>query len=192
VATRARYFRSPEEFRKWLREHHESADAVLVGFHKAATGRPTMTWAQSVDEALCFGWIDGIRKSVDEGRYTIRFTPRRERSIWSQKNIMRFRELDDAGMVHAAGRAAFEARDEDRTRQYSFEQDQAKLTREQERAFRADTKAWEFFRSQPPSYRKPAIWWVVSAKQEATRARRLAILIHDSANGLRIKPLRRT
>jgi uncharacterized protein YdeI (YjbR/CyaY-like superfamily) len=192
VAARARYFRSQVEFRAWLREHHASADEVLVGFHKTATGKPSMTWAQSVDEVLCFGWIDGLRKSVDDDRYTIRFTPRRERSIWSQKNITRFRELDAAGLVHSAGRAAFDARDEERTRRYSFEQGRAELPRDQEREFRANKAAWAFFQSQPPSYRKPAIWWVISARKEDTRARRLAALIDDSANGVRIRQLRRT
>ena len=192
MTERARYFPSQDEFRAWLREHHASADELLVGFHKTATRTPSMTWAQSVDEALCFGWIDGIRKRVDDDRYTIRFTPRRPRSIWSQKNIARFRELDTSGRVRAAGRKAFESRDEGRTRQYSFEQDKAELTAVQSRAFRANRKAWEFFRSQPPSYRAPAIWWVVSAKKEETRARRLAQLIDDSANGVRIKQLRRT
>jgi uncharacterized protein YdeI (YjbR/CyaY-like superfamily) len=192
VTGRAHYFRSPAELRAWLAEHHERAEELLVGFHKTSTGKPSVTWPQSVDEALCFGWIDGIRRSVDADRYTIRFTPRRPGSIWSQKNIARLRELDDEGRVHASGRTAFDARDERRTRRYSFEQDNVELTREQEREFRADKEAWAYFQAQPPSYRKPAIWWVVSAKKTETRARRLAALMDDSAHGLRVKHLRRT
>jgi uncharacterized protein YdeI (YjbR/CyaY-like superfamily) len=191
VAARPRFFATPDAFRAWLAQHHDSADELLVGFHKKASGAPSITWPESVDEALCFGWIDGVRRSIDDDRYTIRFTPRRARSIWSQKNLARYRELDTEGRVEPAGRRAFEGRDEARTRQYSFEQDAAEFTAAQAKAFRANTDAWAFFRSQPPSYRKPATWWVVSAKKEETRARRLATLIDDSTRGVRIKQLRR-
>jgi uncharacterized protein YdeI (YjbR/CyaY-like superfamily) len=191
MGARPRYFASIAEFRAWLEEHHDSADELVVGFHKRATGKPSMTWSDAVDEALCFGWIDSIRKSVDADRYTNRFTPRRPNSIWSQKNIARFRELEAAGRVALPGKRAFEARDEARTRQYSFEQEKANFTREQARTFRANEKAWAFFQAQPPSYRKPATWWVISAKKEETRARRLATLIDDSAHGRRIAPLQR-
>jgi uncharacterized protein YdeI (YjbR/CyaY-like superfamily) len=191
VAARPKFFATPDEFRAWLAQHHDTADELLVGFHKKASGTPSLTWPESVDEALCFGWIDGVRRSVDDDRYTIRFTPRRARSIWSQKNLARYRELDAEGRVQPAGRDAFESRDEARTRQYSFEQDAAEFTPAQAKAFRANKAAWAFFRAQPPSYRKPATWWVVSAKKEETRARRLATLIDDSARGERIKQLRR-
>jgi uncharacterized protein YdeI (YjbR/CyaY-like superfamily) len=192
MAPRPRFFATPAKLRAWFEQHHATGDELLVGYHKVGTGTPSVTWAESVDEALCFGWIDGVRRSIDSDRYTIRFTPRRARSIWSQKNLARYRELDRAGRVTAAGRRVFEARDEARTRQYSFEQERAEFTREQARAFRAHAKAWKFFQSQPPSYRKPATWWVVSANKEETRARRLATLIADSAAGLRVKPLRRS
>jgi uncharacterized protein YdeI (YjbR/CyaY-like superfamily) len=191
VAVRARFFATPELLRAWFEAHHATDDELLVGYHKVGSGQPSVTWAQSVDEALCFGWIDGVRRSVDAQRYTIRFTPRRARSTWSRKNIARYHELEVEGRVHDAGRRAFEARDEARTRQYSFEQDRAAFTKEQTRTFRANRKAWDFFQAQPPSYRTPATWWVVSAKREETRARRLATLISDSADGQRIKPLRR-
>jgi uncharacterized protein YdeI (YjbR/CyaY-like superfamily) len=191
VVVRPRFFATPELLRAWFEARHTTNDELLVGYHKVGSGRPSVTWAQSVDEALCFGWIDGVRRSLDAQRYTIRFTPRRARSIWSQKNIARYRELEAEGRVHDAGRRAFEERDEARTRLYSFEQDEAAFTKEQTRTFRANRKAWDFFQSQPPSYRTPATWWVVSAKKDETRARRLATLIADSANGLRIKPLRR-
>jgi uncharacterized protein YdeI (YjbR/CyaY-like superfamily) len=186
-----RFFASPEKLRAWLAEHHDTADELLVGFHKKATGKPSITWKESVDEALCFGWIDGVRRTIDADRYTIRFTLRRTRSIWSQVNIARAKELIADGRMQPAGLRAFEGRDEERTRQYSFEQDKANFTRAQEREFRANKEAWVFFESQPPSYRKPATWWVISAKKEDTKARRLATLIDDSAHGLRIKHLTR-
>jgi uncharacterized protein YdeI (YjbR/CyaY-like superfamily) len=184
-----RFFASPEKLRAWLAEHHDTSDELLVGFHKKATGKPSVTWKESVDEALCFGWIDGVRRTIDADRYTIRFTPRRARSIWSQINIARAKELIADGRMRPAGLRAFEGRDEARTRQYSFEQDKADFTRAQEREFRANKEAWAFFQSQPPSYRKPATWWVISAKKDDTKARRLATLIDDSANGRRIKHL---
>lgn len=188
---RPRFFATPDQLRAWFDQHHATDDELLVGFHKVGTGRRSVTWAESVDEALCFGWIDGVRRRIDDDRYTIRFTPRRARSIWSQKNLARYAELDAEQRVQPPGRRAFEARDEARTRQYSFEQERAEFTRAQAKAFRANREAWAFFRSQPPSYRKPATWWVVSAKREETQARRLATLIADSARGERIKQLRR-
>lgn len=191
MAPKPRFFATPEELRAWFVDHHDAHDELLVGFHKKATGTPCITWAESVDEALCFGWIDGVRRSLDDNRYTIRFTPRRARSIWSAKNLVRFRELTDEGRVKPAGKRAFEARDEARTNQYSFEQANPALTRTQEREFRANKKAWAFFQTQPPSYRKPAIWWVVSAKKDDTKARRLTTLIDDSEHERRIKQLRR-
>jgi uncharacterized protein YdeI (YjbR/CyaY-like superfamily) len=191
MAARPRFFVTPEKLRAWFEQHHATSEELLLGYHKVGTGKRSVTWAESVDEALCFGWIDGVRRSIDDGRYTIRFTPRRARSVWSRKNLARYAELEAEGRVHASGRRTFDARDEELTGQYSFEQDKAEFTREQARTFRANRKAWAFFQSQPPSYRTPATWWVVSAKKEETRARRLATLIDDSARGERIKPLRR-
>ena len=187
--TTARYFSSPAALHEWFEQHHADADEVLVGYHKRSTGGPTVTWPESVDEALCVGWIDGVRRSVDDDRYTIRFTPRRARSIWSKKNLARMEELIAAGRVRPAGLRAYETRDRERTNQYSFEQEHTALDADQERRFRANKKAWAFFSEQPPSYRKPAIWWVVSAKRADTKARRLATLIDDSAHGRRLKQL---
>ena len=179
------YFASPAEFRAWLEKHHSSAAELLVGFHKRHTGKPSMTWPESVDEALSFGWIDGIRKSVDEDRYTIRFTPRKAKSNWSNINIRRFEELTKLGRMTPAGRKAFEERDT--KRDYSYEETrQRSFTPEQEKTFRANRKAWAFFEKQPPGYRKTLIYWVTSAKKEETRATRLGKLIEASAAGRRI------
>jgi len=185
------YFESPDEFRDWLDEHHATSTELLVGFHKKATGKPTMTWPQSVDEALCYGWIDGVRRGVDADRYTIRFTPRKKTSIWSAINIKRVGELIEEGRMRPAGVAAFETRSEDRSRVYSFEQESIEFPTEFDKQFRANEKAWANFQKMPPSYRKPATWWVISAKQKATQVKRLTTLIADSENGLKIKPLRR-
>lgn len=186
------YFPSADAFRAWLAEHHADRDELLVGFHKQGTGRPSMTWPESVEAALAYGWIDGIRRRVDDRRYTIRFTKRRPRSIWSAKNIATAKALVASGRMTPAGLAAFEARDEQRSRVYSFEREQAAtLAPAEERRFRANKKAWAFFSALPPGYRRTAYHWVISAKRAETRARRLALLIADSAAGLRIAPLRR-
>ncbi|HVU12632.1 MAG TPA: YdeI/OmpD-associated family protein [Phototrophicaceae bacterium] len=185
------YFASPAEFRAWLEANFDTATEVQVGYWKKSTGKPSLTWPESVDQALCFGWIDGVRKSVDADSYTIRFTPRKPTSIWSQVNIRRVEELSKLGLMQPSGLAIFEARDEAKTNQYSFEREEAQFSAEQEATFKGYPKAWEFFWAQPPSYRKPAIWWVVSAKQEATQQKRMATLIEDSENGRRIAPLRR-
>ena len=186
------FFAEPADFRAWLEENHERATELLVGFHKKATGRPSITWLEAVDEALCFGWIDGIRRSLGDESYMIRFTPRKPRSTWSAVNIARAKELVAEGRMRAAGLAAFEARSDDRSAIYAYEQrHDAKLTPDQEREFRANRRAWEFFHAQPPSYRKTALWWVVSAKREETRARRLRTLVEDSANGRRLRHLSR-
>ena len=185
------FFVTPTDFRAWLEENHEREPELLVGFHKKATGRPSITWPEAVDEALCFGWIDGIRRSLGDESYTIRFTPRKARSTWSAVNIRRVRELAAEGRMQPAGLKAFEARSEDRSAIYAYEQrEAASLSPEQERELRADPKAWEFFQSRPPSYRRTAIWWVVSAKREETRARRLRTLVEDSANRRLLRHLR--
>lgn len=184
------FFATPAEFRAWLERLHATEPELLVGFHKKGSGLPSITWPESVDQALCFGWIDGVRRSLGETSYTIRFTPRRARSIWSAVNIKRAQELQEQGLMHPAGSAAFAARTEDRSNRYSFEQrGPVELGEAQIEMFRANPPAWEFFQSQPASYRKPAIWWVISAKREATRDRRLATLIDDSAEGRRIRSL---
>ena len=185
------FFESPSKFRRWLAKHQDSADELWVGYYKKATGRPSMTWSESVDEALCFGWIDGIRKSIDQEAYKIRFTPRRPGSHWSRVNVEKVAALIEKGRMAPAGMAAYEARDPANSGRYSFEREDAELSKEQVAEFKAEPGAWDFWASQPPGYRKQATLWVVSAKREETRARRLATLIDDSANGLRIKQLRR-
>jgi uncharacterized protein YdeI (YjbR/CyaY-like superfamily) len=185
------FFATPAEFRAWLEQNHTTEPELVVGFRKRSTGRPSMTWKESVDAALCFGWIDGVRRGIDDDSYSIRFTPRRRGSIWSAVNVARFTELEAAGLVVEAGRVAFAARREDRTAVYSHERSSPpELTPEDQARFEADTEAWAWFSAQPPSYRRQALHWVTSAKQEATRQRRLDALIADSRAGLRVKPLR--
>jgi uncharacterized protein YdeI (YjbR/CyaY-like superfamily) len=187
-----RFFATPADFRAWLETHHETEKELVVGFHKKGTGKPSITWPQSVDEALCFGWIDGVRHSLDGTAYTIRFTPRRPRSIWSAVNVARVAELTKLDRMRPAGLRAFAARTPERTGIYAFERKEAaKLTKVQERTLRANRKAAAFFDAQPPGYRKTAIHWVITAKQEETRERRLRQLVADSAAGRRIGPLTR-
>ncbi len=186
------FFENSQDFRRWLAQHHEERDELWVGYYKKATGKPTLTWAESVDEALCYGWIDGIRRSLDAESYAIRFTPRRPRSHWSRVNLDKVAALIEEGRMTPAGMAAYEARDPAKSGRYSFEMKRARLSKEQRQALKANAEAWSFWRAQPPGYRKQATWWVVSAKREDTRARRLATLIDDSANGLRIKQFRRS
>jgi uncharacterized protein YdeI (YjbR/CyaY-like superfamily) len=180
------FFKTPADFRSWLEQHHARADALLVGFYKKESGKPSITWPESVDEALCFGWIDGIRRRIDDIRYSIRFTPRRRGSIWSNVNTKRVAELIKDKRMRPAGVKAFEARDPKKTGIYSFERETATLPAEFEKAFRANTKAWKFWEAQPPGYRRLAAYFVTSAKQDETRRRRLDVLIRDSAQGLRL------
>jgi uncharacterized protein YdeI (YjbR/CyaY-like superfamily) len=185
-------FERPEDFRRWLQRHHDTEQELWVGYFKKGSGRTSMTWPESVDEALCFGWIDGIRKRIDGDRYMIRFTPRRAGSNWSAVNIRRVASLSAEGRMRPAGRAAFEARREDRSGIYSYEQrDEVAFPAELEKRFRAEKEAWAWFDAQPKGYRQNAIRWVMTAKREETRERRLATLIEDSAAGRRIRPLRR-
>jgi uncharacterized protein YdeI (YjbR/CyaY-like superfamily) len=187
-----RFFATPDDFRAWLEEHHANASELMVGFHKKGSGRPSITWPEAVDQALCFGWIDGVRKSIDDASYMIRFSPRKARSIWSAVNVKRARELQDLGLMHPAGIAAVERRSEDRSGIYSHEQrDAVTLDKAFEQEFRANAQAWEYFQRQAPSYRKAAIWWVASAKKDETRRKRLATLIADSARGRTVPPLTR-
>ena len=184
------FFATPDEFRAWLQEHHATESEVLVGFHKKGSGRPSITWPQSVDQALCFGWIDGVRRRIDDASYSIRFTPRKARSTWSAINVRRVAELAAEGLMHPAGIAAFERRSDDKTAIYSYEQrEAARLDAEQERRFRANARAWDWFQAQPPSYRRTATYWVISAKRQETRDRRLERLISDSAAGRPIASL---
>ena len=185
------YFAMPADFRHWLKQHHSTEQELWVGFHKKTSGRPSITWPESVDEALCFGWIDGLRKSIDVERYMIRFTPRKTTSVWSSVNTKRAGELIREGRMQPAGLAAFNARNPKRSGVYSFEQrSDPTLTPKLTARFRANRAAWEFFEAQPPGYRKTVTWWIVSAKQEATRERRLDILIRESAAGRRIDFMR--
>jgi uncharacterized protein YdeI (YjbR/CyaY-like superfamily) len=186
------FFATPAEFRRWLETHHGAEKELSVGFYKTKSGKPSITWPQSVDEALCFGWIDGVRRSLGEEAYTIRFTPRRPTSIWSAINVARVAELERLGKMTPAGRRAFAARTPERTGVYSFERNTAaKLEPEQEALFRANARATAFFEAQAPWYRRTATHWVISAKRPETRARRLAQLIEDCAAGRTIGPLTR-
>ncbi len=183
------FFATAKQWRNWLLKNHESAKEIIVGFHKKHTGTPSITWPESVDQALCFGWIDGIRRGIDEDTYCIRFTPRKPKSIWSAVNIKRIKELIEAGEVAPAGLKAFEIRDEKKANLYSFEQKEVAFTPAQKKLFKANTAAWKYFESMPLSYRRPATWWVQSAKQEATKTQRLNTLIADSEAGKKIKSL---
>jgi uncharacterized protein YdeI (YjbR/CyaY-like superfamily) len=185
------FFATSREWRAWLERNHAAAAELWVGFYKRGTGRPSITWPESVDQALCFGWIDGVRRSLGVESYVIRFTPRRPDSTWSRINLKRIEELEALGLVDRAGRAVHAARDERKAGTYSYERAQAKLAPAQEREFKRNKAAWKYFQAQPPWYRKTAIYWVTSGKKEETRARRLATLIADSAAGRPIGPLNR-
>ena len=185
------FFPTPKDFRKWLKKNHASADELIVGFYKKDSGKQSITWPESVDQALCFGWIDGVRRSLGEESYTIRFTPRRAKSIWSAVNIKRMQQLIEEGLVEPAGMKAWEARDPKRANLYSFEQrTEAVFDKTIEKKFRANAAAWKFFQTQPPGYRRLLTFWVMQAKQEATRERRLATLIKASAAEKRVDMMR--
>jgi uncharacterized protein YdeI (YjbR/CyaY-like superfamily) len=189
---KARFFPSPAHWRRWLEAHHASQAELWVGFYKRDSGRPSISWPESVDQALCFGWIDGLRRSLDSESYAIRFTPRRRGSVWSDVNTRRAKALVSAGLMHAAGLAAFERREERKAGVYSFERRKdPRLAPALLRRFKADARAWSFFQGQPPGYRRTATFWVVSAKKEETRLRRLETLMADCRARREIKPLRR-
>jgi len=171
------FFATQDEFRIWLQEHHKTATELVVGFYRVGSGKPSITWSQSVDQALCFGWIDGIRKSVDEESYSIRFTPRRSTSIWSAINIKKVEELTQAGLMTPEGQKAFDMRKEHRSRIYSYEDEPVVLEAAYEKQFKANHPAWEFFNAQAPSYKKVIIFWIMNAKQENTRLSRLEKII---------------
>ena len=161
------FFKSSDAFRKWLEKHYVTAQEFWVGYYKKGSGQPSITWPESVDEALCFGWIDGVRKRIDEASYTIRFSPRKPRSIWSAVNVKRTQELAAQGRMQPAGLQAFQARQENRSGIYSYEQRQDKLPEVYAKRLRQNKVAWAFFQAQPAWYRKAAGWWVVSANTDS-------------------------
>src|SRR6187455_234142 len=177
------FFANQSDFRKWLRKNHKTKTELLVGFYKIDSGKPSVTWPQSVDEALCFGWIDGVRKSINKESYQIRFTQRKPTSIWSAINIKKVEELTKQGLMQPAGLASFEKRVESRSKIYSYEKDEAELTQSFKKQFKANKKAWNYFQALAPSYKKVSTHWVMRAKQEPTRIKRLEQLIKDSENG---------
>lgn len=177
------FFKDQHEFRKWLEKNHQSETEVLVGFYKVGSGKANMSWSESVDQALCFGWIDGVRKSIDGESYTIRFTPRKEKSIWSAVNIKKIEELTSQGRMSAAGLAIYVKREEHRSRIYSFENEVVPLSKDYEARLKANAKAWKFFQALSPYYRKRFQHGIMSAKQEATRVKRLEELIRKCEAG---------
>jgi uncharacterized protein YdeI (YjbR/CyaY-like superfamily) len=182
-AAEPRYFRTPAELRRWFARHYTSASELLLGYWKVGSGEKSVTWPESVDEALCVGWIDGVRRRIDDARYVIRFSPRKASSIWSAVNIARMQVLESEGRVNDAGRAAFAARRENKSGVYSFEQASIELPAEFAKLLKANRKAWTHFEARAPSYRKAVMWWIVSAKQEPTRLRRLQMLIEHGERG---------
>jgi uncharacterized protein YdeI (YjbR/CyaY-like superfamily) len=183
------FFSDAAAFRLWLMHNHATVREFWVGFHKRSSGKPSMTWPEAVDQLLCFGWIDGVRKSLDDQRYVIRVTPRKPGSIWSAVNVKRAKELVKSGLMHEVGLKAFSARDVKKTNRYSFERARVRLDRSLQKQFRAKAEAWEFFQRQPPGYRKIILWWVMNAKQATTRERRLGIVLRASDAGRRVNLL---
>ena len=192
MTLKPRFFASLSEWRAWLEAHHADTGELWVGLYKRDSGRPSITWPEAVDGALCYGWIDGIRKSIDDISYKIRFTPRKLRSVWSAVNVKRASELSNAGLMHSAGLAAFQKRDEKRSAIYSYEQrKRAKLPAAHTTQFRNQPTAWAFFQAQPPGYKRICSWWVISAKKEETRLKRLAELIEHSRHRRKMPALSR-
>jgi uncharacterized protein YdeI (YjbR/CyaY-like superfamily) len=181
------FFEDQFKFRAWLEEHHQTATELLVGFYKVDSGKPSMSWSESVDQALCFGWIDGVRRSIDQESYSIRFTPRKPGSIWSAINIKKVEMLTAAGQMQPAGLQAFALRKEEKSRIYSHENEVAELTAELLHLFKLNHVAWEFFTCQAPSYRKVITHWIMSAKQEKTKQSRLEKVIDASARQKRLE-----
>jgi uncharacterized protein YdeI (YjbR/CyaY-like superfamily) len=192
MTAKPEFFSDVTAWRKWLEENHANIDELWVGLYKRSSGRESITWPEAVDGALCFGWIDGVRRSIDSTSYMIRFTPRKPRSVWSAVNVKRATELSAGGLMHAAGLAAFQNRDGKRSEIYSYEQRKAaKLPAAYEKQFRSNKAAWEFFQAQAPWYRRTCSWWVISAKKDETRLNRLTALIKDSAHQRTIPALTR-
>jgi len=180
------FFPNQKAFRAWLQRYHQVEKELLVGYYKVKTDKPSMTWSESVDQALCFGWIDGIRRSIDDERYCIRFTPRKPGSTWSAVNIAKVEALIKSGQMKPAGLALYMKRNKEKTTLYSFENEQKSLPAEMEKDFKKNKEAWEFFTAQPPSYRKTVTFWIVSAKQEKTKVARLEQLIEESKQKRRL------
>lgn len=187
-AARPIFFERAADLRRWLEKNHDRVTELWLGLHRKSSGRTSVTYEEALEEALCFGWIDGVRKRHDDVSYVQRFTPRQAKSYWSAVNTKRALELIDAGRMHPSGRAAFARRDGAAAGRYSFERKAVSLDPRAAARFKANAKAWAFFESQAPWYRRVATHWVTSAKREETRERRLATLIHDSAAGRRIGP----
>ena len=183
------FFANQLLFREWLAKNYDKEQELIVGYYKVNSGKPSMTWSESVDQAICFGWIDGIRRSIDKDSYCIRFTPRKPDSIWSAVNIKKVETLTQQGLMHPAGLVAYAKRNANKSAVYSFENAPAELPPHFREQFVANAMAWAYFQSMPKSYRNPALHWVISAKQEATRQKRLDTLIADSQAGRKIKPL---
>jgi uncharacterized protein YdeI (YjbR/CyaY-like superfamily) len=183
MTTKPAFFRSAGELQKWFAKHHRTAAELWVGFHKSGTGTASVTWPESVDEALCVGWIDGVRKRIDDDTYAIRFTPRKPGSTWSAVNVRRVEALEEEGRLQPAGRKALDARRPEKTGIHSYEQPHGDLAEPYAGMLRRNKAAWAFFEAQPPWYRQKAGWWVASAKKEETRLRRLAKLVEESAQG---------
>ncbi|MDP9960705.1 YdeI/OmpD-associated family protein [Chryseobacterium lathyri] len=181
------FFATKEEFRKWLEENHTKEKEILVGFYKKDSGKPSMSWSESVDQALCFGWIDSVRRSLDSESYSNRFTPRKPNSIWSIINIKKVEELTKAGLMTLEGKKAFEVRKEDKTGIYSHEKEDIILDPVYEKRFKTHKNAWAFFEKQAPSYKRTIIHWLMSAKQEKTRLSRLEKVIGESQQLKRLK-----
>ena len=180
------FFRTPADFRQWLTKYHDKRDILLVGFYKKDSGKPSITWAESVDQALCFGWIDGVRKRIDETSYTIRFTPRRASSIWSNINMNRAEALIKEGQMQPAGLKAYQARREYKSGIYAYEQRTVELPEPYNGLLKKNKAAWSFFQAQPPGYRKLMSWWIASAKKDETRLKRFEKLIDYSVQGKRL------
>jgi uncharacterized protein YdeI (YjbR/CyaY-like superfamily) len=180
------FFDTPAAFRKWLEKNHETATELLVGYYKKNSGKPSMTWPESVDQALCYGWIDGVRKSLGDDSYTIRFTPRKPNSIWSNVNIKKVADLTEKGLMQPSGLAAFQRRNESKSGIYSFENEAKQLSPTLEKIFKSNKKAWEFFNAQPPGYKKLNIDRIMNAKQEKTQLSRLEKLVAASENKQRL------
>lgn len=178
------FFKNAQELRKWFHEHHQTEREVWIGYYKKNSGKANFTWSESVDQALCYGWIDGIRKSIDEISYKIRFTPRKPNSIWSAVNIKKIEELKEKGLMQSAGLAAYAKKEEGKSKVYSFEQEEVKLAKEYEQQIQANEKAWSYFQYKlSPYYKKASIWYVMSAKREVTRQKRILLLIDCCAKG---------
>ena len=187
-----RFFRSPSEFRRWLEKNHDKAQELWIGFYRKDSGKGGMTYHQALDEALCFGWIDGIRKKIDEFSFTNRFTPRKKNSIWSNVNIAHVARLTREGRMMTPGITAFNAKDDKRAGVYSFEREKAELEPAMKKRFRQNAKAWKYFEAQPPYYRRLAAWWIISARRDETREKRLVELIRISAEETRLAPFATT